>query len=347
MDRADPNLPDRKGRWIATGVVWIAVCGVVQAGSLEPPGPPAPTMKTLDQVEARTPISAADIPLVIATEGSYYLTENVFATAFGQTAITVDAEDVVIDLNGFMISDSQVGQFDENIAGGAGVTVKNGIVARAIGRGVWLGADARVVGVTAIANGSHGIQVGDRSVVLDSVARDNSGTGIDVEGSGTVSRCLAEANTHGIEMDGGSVIDSVADGNTAHGFNVTSTNVVDCAAEGNGAAGVRGVSSRVSGCLVVGNDVGIHVRFGAQAIGNTCRNNATDGILVPSDADTILDGNHVSGSQTGIRVVSTGNFVFRNTANNNTTHFSVPNGNKAANISTTPATAGPWDNIRF
>ncbi len=41
-------------------------------GPLAPPGAPAPTFKTLQQVEPRTPISA--LPFTISQPGSYYLT---------------------------------------------------------------------------------------------------------------------------------------------------------------------------------------------------------------------------------------------------------------------------------
>jgi hypothetical protein len=47
-------------------------------GSLTPPGAPAPTMKTLQQVEPRTPISSA--PFTISQPGSYYLTTNLTVT---------------------------------------------------------------------------------------------------------------------------------------------------------------------------------------------------------------------------------------------------------------------------
>jgi hypothetical protein len=68
-------------------------------GSLAPPGAPAPTMKTLDQIEARTPISAA--PFTISQPGSYYLTNNV--TVSSGDAITIAADNVTLDLNGFTI----------------------------------------------------------------------------------------------------------------------------------------------------------------------------------------------------------------------------------------------------
>jgi hypothetical protein len=38
-------------------------------GPLTPPGPPALTMKTLQQIEPRTPISS--VPVTITTSGSY------------------------------------------------------------------------------------------------------------------------------------------------------------------------------------------------------------------------------------------------------------------------------------
>jgi hypothetical protein len=69
-------------------------------GALTPPGAPAPAMKTLDQIEPRAPISAA--PCTIANAGSYYLTTNVSVT--GGDALTIAANDVTLDLNGFTIS---------------------------------------------------------------------------------------------------------------------------------------------------------------------------------------------------------------------------------------------------
>jgi hypothetical protein len=72
-------------------------------GNLTPPGPPAPTMKTLSQIEPRTLISSA--PFTISASGSYYLTTNV--TVSSGNAITVNANNVTLDLNGFTISSTE------------------------------------------------------------------------------------------------------------------------------------------------------------------------------------------------------------------------------------------------
>src|SRR6185503_20874389 len=67
-------------------------------GSLVPPGPPAPMMKTLEQIEPRIPISS--LPITISQPGSYYLTGNLLGVA-GQHGITITGPHVTIDLMGF------------------------------------------------------------------------------------------------------------------------------------------------------------------------------------------------------------------------------------------------------
>ena len=73
-------------------------------GALTPPGAPAPTMKTLAQLDAkldpRTPISS--VPFNITQAGSYYLTTNVTTTV--GNAIVITANGVTLDLSGFTIA---------------------------------------------------------------------------------------------------------------------------------------------------------------------------------------------------------------------------------------------------
>jgi hypothetical protein len=58
-------------------------------------------MKSLDQIEARTAITGAGA-VVISQAGSYYLTRNI--TVSSGDAITIGANNVTLDLNGFAIS---------------------------------------------------------------------------------------------------------------------------------------------------------------------------------------------------------------------------------------------------
>jgi hypothetical protein len=86
-------------------------------GSLTPPAAPAPTMKSLDQIEARTPISSA--PFNISQPGSHFLTTNV--TVSSGNAITIATNGVTLDLNGFTISSTEASPT------GAGILLNNGL----------------------------------------------------------------------------------------------------------------------------------------------------------------------------------------------------------------------------
>ncbi|TAG09431.1 MAG: hypothetical protein EAZ42_06815 [Verrucomicrobia bacterium] len=83
-------------------------------------------MKTLDQIEARTPISS--LPIIISTSGSYFFTGNLTFTAATGDAIDIGASDVTLDLNGFTLrSATAVTGAAISISGGlANITVKNG-----------------------------------------------------------------------------------------------------------------------------------------------------------------------------------------------------------------------------
>src|SRR5437588_4797633 len=72
----------------------------VAQGNLTPLNAPNPTMKSLDQIEPRTPISS--LPLAITSSGSYYLTTNLTGVS-GSDGITVTATDVTLDLNGYSL----------------------------------------------------------------------------------------------------------------------------------------------------------------------------------------------------------------------------------------------------
>jgi hypothetical protein len=66
-------------------------------------------MKTLDQIEARTPINATATPgdasnqFIISAGGSYYLTANITGVS-GKNGMSINASNVTLDLNGLRSS---------------------------------------------------------------------------------------------------------------------------------------------------------------------------------------------------------------------------------------------------
>jgi hypothetical protein len=100
---------------------------VLAQGSLTPPGAPGPTMKSLDQIEARTPISAA--PFTITQPGSYYLTHNL--TVSTGDGIDINTNGVTLDLNGFTISSTAASATGNGILLNSGlrnITILNGFI---------------------------------------------------------------------------------------------------------------------------------------------------------------------------------------------------------------------------
>ena len=85
---------------------------ILGQGALNPPGVPAPTFKTLSQVEPRFPIS--DFQTNLTIPGSYYLTTNLVSGTNSNDAINIrtNVNNITIDLNGFSI-------ISTNPAGGA------------------------------------------------------------------------------------------------------------------------------------------------------------------------------------------------------------------------------------
>src|SRR5438270_7273607 len=97
----------------------ILPMSIFAQGSLTPPGAPAPTMKSLDQIEARTPIAGGTSAVTIGS-GSYYLTGNLTISSTSTNGVTVSASNVTIDLNGFTLTGPSSGT-------GAGIYLTGGV----------------------------------------------------------------------------------------------------------------------------------------------------------------------------------------------------------------------------
>ncbi len=113
-------------------------------GSLTPPaGPITPTMKSLDQIEARTAITNTTTLVTITQPGSYYLTHNL--TVSTGDGIDINTNGVTLDLNGFTISSTAASAAGTGILLASGLrnlTIVNGFIQGGVtnnGSGVYSG----------------------------------------------------------------------------------------------------------------------------------------------------------------------------------------------------------------
>lgn len=171
---------------------------VFAQGGLVPSGAPAPTMKTLEQVEPRidvmTLLGDANSQIIITNSGSYYLSSNLNVTQ--ANGIYISAPGVTLDLNGFLITRTSG-------SGGNGIwstgtlltTVHNGtVVGFDIGILANLVAGCRLEKVAVSGCSSFGMLVGVGARIIDCSAHDNAGTGIYAGKGSSLSGCIAYSN---------------------------------------------------------------------------------------------------------------------------------------------------------
>ncbi len=115
----------------------LAVPSAFAQGPLTPPGAPAPTMKTLDQIRPGIPIT--NLPFTISSWGHYYLTGNLTVFDTNQPAITVSAGGVTIDLNGAGNNEGGIAVY------GSANRIEGNHVSSNADKGIWLLAGGNTV----------------------------------------------------------------------------------------------------------------------------------------------------------------------------------------------------------
>lgn len=301
------------------------------AGDLNPPaGPVAPTMKTLDEVEPRTPIHAADLPLLITAPGSYYLAEDIVTAGNG---IAVNASDVTIDLMGFILEGGT--GIGINFASQRRCVVRNGTVAgwgstginaSVISEGVF--EDLRVVNC-----GVNGLLAGANAQVRSVIAENNGGQGI--SGEGRIADCIAFDNaTNGITFTG-LIEDCLAIENGFDGIEFRGSSLVrNCRAEGNSADGFNQPTSSTSagavveGCIAQGNvNNGFTLHQDSTVRNSTAFENGAAGIAAGNNRNTIEDNTSLDNA-VGLEITGTDCDVRNNTVRGNADNYDFAPGNR-------------------
>ncbi|USN98773.1 MAG: right-handed parallel beta-helix repeat-containing protein [Phycisphaeraceae bacterium] len=285
---------------LATAAV-LALGGVmsVSAGPVDPPvGPIQSTMKTLGEVEPRTPINTETCPgdansiFRIAQPGSYYLTANLQG-ASGFSGIEIGADNVTIDLCGFTLRGGGGSSLDGiTMSGGhRGIAVLNGKVEFWSGNGVnlALAASSRVSGVFAIDNSLAGITVGSASMVTDCQTHGNDDWGFLASNNCVLRDCVSAYDGKGISADYASLIERCSVSNShAQGFTVYSGCVLQrCSALTNTNYGFwLGAKSIARDCSAGSNgDHGFVPQSNCSLKGCTSNTNGKSGFFLAQGCD--------------------------------------------------------------
>ena len=288
-------------------------------------------MKSLDQIEPRTPISS--LPYTIDIPGSYYLTQNLS----GGSGITVGASDVTIDLAGFEISLNA--DYAINVQDGFNhVLVRNGSINSPLGAIVASTFDVTGMTVEDVradvsAGNGPGISVGDKGVIRNCVVRANgsnagisggassriinctviglntadSRSGIEVGNRSVVTGCVANNNAS-VGIKGGddcAVSDCTARSNLFNGILILGNGrVTNCTTIGNNGHGIAtGTSATVTNCITGSNaNDGVNAGIGSTATNCSARLNAGNGISVSSGTikDCTVSSNDGDGIHAGV-----------------------------------------------
>lgn len=325
----------------------LALAAAALAGPLDPPpGPVAPTMKPLSQVEPRIPIDS--LPAVLSVSGSYYLTRSLVGVP-GEVGILVRARHVTIDLNGFELrgaagtldairaipgltdcTDLVVRNGSIHSWGGSGVnaacvfgsTFEDLRIENNTGAGI-IATDFTTVSRAVVrSNGAAGLDLGVNARVSDITSTNNAQDGIGVGEHSIVTRAvIRDSGRIGLRAGERSIVsDITCSGSAAVGVRVeTQSSVTRVVAFENGNTGIALNGRAVVTDSIAANNTGSGVLAFAGARIERCvlSNNSLAGITL-NGPGTIV-GNTLVDNPTGINLLGSRSRVEDNAITGGTT----------------------------
>jgi len=276
-------------------------------------------MKTLSQIEARTPVDASNTPgtssaqFAITQPGSYYLTANITGVGGVPYGILIEANDVTLDLNGFAMTGLGNGYYGivvSVIGANQNIVVRNGTL-RNWGEGVAApNGYCELEQLRVFGSALSGFSLGDHCAVRNCSALNNGNTGILVGSFSQVADCLVSSNASG----------GIVSSNTC--------SLKNCTVSGNAATGMTiGNGCVVADSVVSFNATGISGGSDCSLSGSQASYNLDDGIDLNNNfnlSQCTANGNGRSGSGYGFKL-GNGGTVNNCTASTNESGFAVWN----------------------
>lgn len=295
-------------------------------GVLTPAGAPGPTMKSLAQIEPRTPISS--LPFNITASGSYYLTGNLTGTG----GITINSSDTTVDLGGFAVIGG-VGSVGSGITINSAGTLKNITVRNGTIRG-WSGH-----GVVSTSSSA-------RNLVFEHLNISDAGQDGIIAINAAISDCsISSSGIRGITATACTINNCSVTGSSNQGISLSGGTLSHCVIQ---SSAVEGVSLDGPGCMVNDNLI---------KSSNTGNFVLTDALAIHSANNRIENNQIIAGvvaaSSCGISYYDfpTGNVVVKNQVSG----YGANNYGLSAPIIFGPiitatgsiATTSPWANFSY
>lgn len=256
-----------------------------RSGSLVPPGPPAPTGKSIDEVQTAIPVNETNTPgderavFRISRPGRYYLTGDIDAGSKDGIEIQ-GSRGVTLDLNGFTIRGNgsiyTAGILLGYMRQSTGTTIRNGRIIGFGGDGIEFSAGATVFQWQTFAH-------------IEDVSVSECNVGMRLLCMATIRNCRVEANTtDGVIVSVAKIEDTWVSGNGRHGiYAFDSVSASRCILKRNMGIGLfafthGAVSQLITECIAMDNGGdGFYVKEGVVIERCIASGNGTGGIRSP------------------------------------------------------------------